>query len=64
MTSDIKSAIRKLQQAQAMAETSETAAAIIVAQVAKDLIDALLEGNTQGPDPDNDPVDTRKSGGS
>jgi hypothetical protein len=63
MTSDIQSALTKLQQAHAISETSTAGAAKIVLDVVKDLVDALVLSNTLGPDPDNEPVDSRKSGG-
>jgi hypothetical protein len=64
MTSEIEKAILDLQNAHNLSSSNQSdSAAVIIAQVARDLIDALLASNTLGPDPDNDPNNNRSSGG-
>lgn len=63
MTSEISAAIKNLQDAHALSETNKSAAAVSVAKVARDLIDALLDNNTLGPDPNNNPNENRSGGG-
>lgn len=63
MTSEILAAIKDLQAAHAVSETKKSEAAVLVAKVARNLIDALLDNNTLGPDPNNNPNENRSGGG-
>lgn len=64
MTSEIQAAIKGLQEAHLLAEQRKSGqAAVQVAKIARDLIDALVLNNTFGPDPNNNPNDSNRSGG-
>lgn len=63
MTSEIQAAIKGLQEAHLLAEQKKSGqAAVQVAKIARDLIDALVLSNTFGPDPNNNPNDTKGGG--
>jgi hypothetical protein len=63
MTEQINSAFEKLEKALAVIPTNKGVAAGLVRDAIKELVDALHLGLTSGPDPDNNPDDTRKGGG-